>query len=68
MQLTDQLNECLTCSMIDMQLGGSGGGFPQWATSLIIFGSCVLVTTLVLVAAKIVHTIAERRAGTALSI
>ena len=46
-----------------MQLGGSGGQLPQWATSLIIFGSCVLVTTLVLAAGRIVHYVADRHAG-----
>nr|QOL01263.1 putative extracellular protein TR9_068 [Trebouxia lynnae] len=43
-------------------LGGSGGQLPEWATSLIIFGSCVLVTTLVLVAGRVVHYIADRHA------
>ena len=46
-----------------MQLGGGGGQLPQWATSLIIFGSCVLVTTLVLAAGRIVHYVADRHAG-----
>ena len=46
-----------------LQLGGSGGQLPQWATSLIIFGSCVLVTTLVLAAGRIVHYVADRHAG-----
>lgn len=46
-----------------MQLAGSGGQLPQWATSLIIFGSCVLVTTLVLAAGRIVHYVADRHAG-----
>lgn len=44
------------------QLGGRGGGLPQWAVSLIIFGSCVLVTTLVLVAGRLVHYLADRNA------
>ncbi|KAL3155716.1 hypothetical protein ABBQ32_012737 [Trebouxia sp. C0010 RCD-2024] len=43
-------------------LGGSGGQLPQWATSLIIIGSCVLVTTLVLAAGRIVHYVADRHA------
>lgn len=44
------------------QLGGAAGQLPQWATSLIIFGSCVLVTTLVLVAGRLVHHFADRHA------
>jgi hypothetical protein len=46
-----------------LQIGGAGGQLPQWATSLIIFGSCVLVTTLVLVAGRLVHHFADRHAG-----
>ncbi|KAL0031016.1 hypothetical protein WJX79_009491 [Trebouxia sp. C0005] len=44
------------------QIGGGAGQLPQWATSLIIFGSCVLVTTLVLVAGRLVHHFADRHA------
>ncbi|DBA90658.1 TPA: hypothetical protein ACH3X1_003879 [Trebouxia sp. C0004] len=44
------------------QIGGAAGQLPQWATSLIIFGSCVLVTTLVLVAGRVVHHFADRHA------
>lgn len=59
-----------TCDCLDgyggpdcsSQLAGGGGQLPQWATSLIIFGSCILVTTFVLVAGRIVHYIADRRA------
>ncbi len=47
-----------------LQIGRDGGQLPQWATSLIIFGSCVVVTTLVLVAGRLVHYMADRRAGT----
>ncbi|KAA6418165.1 MAG: E3 ubiquitin- ligase LRSAM1 isoform X3 [Trebouxia sp. A1-2] len=43
-------------------IGGGAGQLPQWATSLIIFGSCVLVTTLVLVAGRLVHHFADRHA------
>ena len=50
------------CSM-PLQIGGGAGQLPQWATSLIIFGSCVLVTTLVLVAGRLVHHFADRHAG-----
>lgn len=49
-----------------LQIGGGAGQLPQWATSLIIFGSCVLVTTLVLVAGRLVHHFADRHAGDSL--
>ena len=58
--VSDQRDAC------HVQLGGRGGGLPQWAVSLIIFGSCVLVTTLVLVAGRLVHYLADRNAGAAL--
>lgn len=61
--LQDIIRQIAPMCFVVLQLAGGGGQLPQWATSLIIFGSCILVTTFVLVAGRIVHYIADRRAG-----